>query len=78
MHSIVASQDGRSHRSGGARHLLSCAPGVPGLSENIHVKSIVGRFLEHGRIVCFADGDPDAERQVQGLHLLGRLDAEEP
>jgi polyphosphate kinase len=53
------------------RGLCCLAPGVPGLTENIHIRSIIGRFLEHSRIFHFAAGSEDP---LDGEFLIGSAD----
>ncbi|HYH72662.1 MAG TPA: RNA degradosome polyphosphate kinase [Nocardioides sp.] len=53
------------------RGICALRPGVPGLSETIHVRSIVGRFLEHSRVISF-DNDGESEWWLGSADLMHR------
>ncbi|HEV3092236.1 MAG TPA: polyphosphate kinase 1 [Candidatus Cybelea sp.] len=53
------------------RGMCVLRPGVPGVSENIRVRSIVGRFLEHSRLFVF-ENDGDLETHIASADWMGR------
>jgi polyphosphate kinase len=60
------------------RGVCALRPGIPGLSENIHVRSVIGRFLEHSRIFYFLNGGEEnlylSSADWMGRNFFGRIE----
>lgn len=54
------------------RGICCIRPGIEGLSDNINVRSVVGRFLEHARVFYFENGDNESELFLSSADLMPR------
>src|SRR5690606_37494654 len=72
---LYAASDAGVQIDGIVRGVCTIRAGVPGLSENIRIRSLLGRYLEHSRIYRFEHGgDPDDDGRPKPLYLIGSAD----